>query len=152
MTAEDDNVELSHNEVTGGECAYSARGTTMPRHIAGVLDNFLAGIMAVVCVKQIPDSWIALQIPAAILVYLGYFAVFESLFCTTIGKFINGLVVLDYYGGRCSFRQTLVRTLFRLLEVNPVLLGFLPAAVSIILSRHKQRFGDKAAGTVVVFR
>ncbi len=87
-----------------------------------------------------------------VLSYLAYFLIFEALFCTTPAKFMNGLVVRDFHGGRCSFRQTLVRTLFRVLEVNPALLGFLPAAARIILFRNKQRFGDKAAGTVVVFR
>lgn len=65
---------------------------------------------------------------------------------------MNGLVVRDFSGGRSSFRQTLVRTLFRILEVTPAFLGLAPAAASIIWSRNKQRFGDKVAGTIVVFR
>ena len=130
----------------------SPQGTTMARHIAGVLDNVLAWFLSVVCAKQLPDSYIVWQLVVMVVAYLGYFLVFESVFCTTPAKFMNGLVIRDFRGGRCSIRQTLIRTLFRLLEVNPALLGFLPAAASIIWSRHKQRFGDKVAGTVVVFR
>lgn len=144
--------KLSGNGNASQAPADSPQGTTLPRHIAGVLDNLLAWFLAIVCAKQVPDTQIALQILAAVLAYLGYFLVFESLFCTTPAKFMNGLVVRDFNGGRCSFRQTLIRTLFRLLEVNPALLGFLPAAASIIWSRHKQRFGDKVARTVVVPR
>lgn len=132
--------------------ADSPHGTTVARYIAGVLDNLLAFVVSVACAKQLPDSQPALQVLAMVLSYLGYFLIFEGLFCTTPGKFINGLVVRDFHGGRCSFRQTLVRTLFRVLEVNPAFLGFLPAAARIIWSRNNQRFGDKVAGTVVVFR
>ncbi len=132
--------------------ADSPQGTTIPRHIAGLLDNMLAWFLSIVCAKQLPDSLIALQILVAVSAYLGYFLLFESLFCTTPAKYMNGLVVRNFSGGRCTFRQTLVRTLFRVLEVNPALLGFLPAAASIIWSRNKHRFGDKVARTVVVFR
>lgn len=134
------------------EPADSPQGTTMPRHIAGLLDNLLAFIVSIICAKQLPDTLPILQILVMVGSYLGYFLLFESVFCTTPGKFMNGLVVRDFNGGPCSFRQTVVRTLFRILEVNPALLGFLPAAARILWSRNKQRFGDKVAGTVVVFR
>lgn len=124
----------------------------MPRHIAGVLDNLLAWFLSIVCAKQLHDSQQGSQLLVAVFAYLGYFPLFESLFGTTPAKFMNGLVVRDFNGGRCTFRQTLIRTLFRVLEVNPALFGLLPAAASIIWSRHKQRFGDKVARTVVVFR
>lgn len=145
-------AEVRSANVRPEEPCDSPQGTTMARHIAGLLDNVLAWFLAIVCAKQLPDSYIVLQLIVAVVTYFGYFLVFESVFCTTPAKFMNGLVIRDFSGGRCSFRQTLIRTLFRLLEVNPVLLGFLPAAASIIWSRHKQRFGDKVAGTVVVFR
>jgi uncharacterized RDD family membrane protein YckC len=35
-------------------------------------------------------------------------------------------------------------------EANPILVGELPAALCVIFSRNRQRFGDKVAGTVVV--
>ena len=84
--------------------------------------------------------------------YLAYYLLFEGLFCTTPGKYFAGLTIRDFDGGRCSFRQTIVRTLFRVIEVNPILLGGIPAAASILWSRDKQRFGDKVARTVVVPR
>ncbi len=150
MEAFDKETEKVGNKKS--EPADSPQGTTMPRHIAGMLDNLIAWFLSIVCAKQLPDSNVGLQLFAAVVAYLAYFLISESLFCTTPAKFMNGLVIRDFHGGRCSFRQTLIRTLFRLLEVNPALLGFLPAAASIIWSRHKQRFGDKVAGTVVVFR
>jgi uncharacterized RDD family membrane protein YckC len=38
----------------------------------------------------------------------------------------------------------------RLVEVNPLLLGALPAGISILATERKQRIGDLQAGTVVV--
>jgi uncharacterized RDD family membrane protein YckC len=72
------------------------------------------------------------------------------LFSRTLGKFCMGLIVVQYDGRRCTWRQAIIRTLFRFVEVNPLLLGALPAAISIIGSRHRQRFGDKVARTIVV--
>jgi uncharacterized RDD family membrane protein YckC len=43
-----------------------------------------------------------------------------------------------------------VRTLFRLIEVNPILAGGLPAGIAVIATRGKQRLGDMAAGTYVL--
>lgn len=127
-------------------------GTTVPRHLAGLVDNVVAMMVSVVCAKSLPASMPLAQGVVVFAVYLCYFAVFELAFSTTPGKIMNGLVIRDFGGGRCSARQAMIRTLFRLFEVNPLFLGFLPAAARIIWSRNHQRFGDKAAGTVVVFR
>ena len=129
----------------------SPRGTTLARHIAGILDNLIACILAIVAVKLVDEENVPLQAVVAIAAYLGYYFLFESLTSRTVGKLVTGLKVMDFDGERCSLKQTVIRTLFRLLEVNPFLLGALPAAIRIIWSRNKQRFGDKVANTVVVF-
>ncbi|TWT75564.1 RDD family protein [Posidoniimonas polymericola] len=138
--------------VEGDGPAVDTFGTTVPRHLAGLVDNVVAMMLSVVCAKALPNSMPLLQGVVVFAVYLVYFAFLELVFSTTPGKLMNGLVNRDFSGGRCSARQTMIRTLFRLLEVNPLLFGFLPAAASIIWSRNHQRFGDKVAGTVVVFR
>ena len=132
--------------------ARSPVGTTMPRHFAAIVDNLFSMLAAAICAKQFPDDWYATHIVVGISVYLGYYFVFEILFSATPGKIMNGLVILDFNGARCSPRQVGIRTAFRILEVNPILLGALPAAARIIWSRDKQRFGDKVAGTIVVRR
>lgn len=132
--------------------ADSPQGTTIPRHIAAVLDNVIAMILAVVVAKQLPDDQPGLQIIAMVSAYLAYYFVCEVAFSSSPAKIVNGLVVRDFGGGRCTLRQTAIRTLMRLIEVNPILLGGLPAAGSILWSQHKQRLGDKLANTVVVRR
>jgi uncharacterized RDD family membrane protein YckC len=42
--------------------------------------------------------------------------------------------------------------LLRLVEVNPLLVGGLPAGIVAVLSPRKQRLGDMLAGTLVVYR
>jgi uncharacterized RDD family membrane protein YckC len=83
-------------------------------------------------------------------VYLSYYLLLEGLWSRTIGKFLQGLVVRKLDGSRCGWTAALIRTLSRLIEVNPLLLGGLPAGVAIITTNRKQRIGDLLAQTVVV--
>ena len=128
----------------------STGNTIMPRHIAAILDNILAMILGVVAAKSVGDDRHALQIAAFVIAYLGYYFVFEALLSRTIGKFLTGLIIVRRDGSRISVREVTIRTLFRILEVNPVLLGAIPAALSIIFSKDHQRIGDRVAGTIVV--
>ncbi len=125
----------------------SPQGTTMPRHIAGVLDMYWHGFWLSFCAKQVPDAYVVVQLImgdrglSRVLLYFRKHFLYD-----TSQVLSTGLVIRDFNGGRCSLRQTLIRTLFRLLEVNPALLGFLPAAASIVWSRHKQRFWRQICG------
>jgi uncharacterized RDD family membrane protein YckC len=132
--------------------AVSPVGTTMPRHLAAILDYVISAILGVLVAKQFPDDWLVVQAICLVTVHLVYFLVCEIIFSATPGKLLMGLKILAYNGNRCSPKQALIRILFRLIEVNPLLLGALPAAARIIATRDKQRFGDKVADTIVVFR
>lgn len=109
-------------------------------------------MLSIAAGKAGPNDNPALQLFLAVTAYLGYFFAMEWALGWTVGKLVTGLRVCNLDGGRCTWRQIAVRTVYRLLEVNPFLLGAWPAAVRIIWSRDKQRFGDWAAGTLVVFR
>ena len=127
-------------------------GTAMPRHIAAILDNLVSMILSVVLAMQLPNNWPVLQTITLIVAYLGYYFVSEVAFSSSLGKWLNGLRIENLDGNRCSIRQAAIRTVTRLLEVNPIFLGGLPAAARILWTRKKQRFGDKWAGTLVVPR
>ena len=128
----------------------STVNTVVPRYIAALLDNCIAMLLAVVAAKSISSNLPIVQSAALIAVYLGYYFVFEAMFSRTPGKLLTGLVVVDLYGEKCSLYQTAIRTLFRLLEVNPLLFGALPAAISVVFSKYHQRLGDKVARSLVV--
>lgn len=129
---------------------FSPHGVTLQRHIAGSMDCFIASILAVFAAKQVDAENIPMQAVIASFAFLGYYFLFEVATSRSIGKLLTGLKVVDFDGERCSVKQVAIRTLFRLVEVNPLLLGATPAAMRILWSRNKQRFGDKVANTVVV--
>ena len=130
--------------------AISTGPTVVPRYIAATLDNAIAMVVGVAAAKIVDDGLPAIQVGVMVVAYLAYYVAFGGAIGRTPGKLLTGLVVVAFDGARCSWRQALVRTAFRLLEVNPLLLGGLPAAVRIVWSRHHQRFGDRIADTVVV--
>ena len=130
--------------------AVSVQGTILPRYIAATLDNVFAIILGITAAKAIEGDVPVIQVPLMAGTYLGYYLLSEGLASRTPGKMLTGLVVLQFDGCRCTWRQILIRTGFRFLEVNPILLGALPAAISILRSPHRQRIGDRWAGTIVV--
>jgi uncharacterized RDD family membrane protein YckC len=79
-----------------------------------------------------------------------YYPLTEGLFGRTAGKFLMGIKVVDATGRTPEFSRILMRTWPRIFEVNPLLLGGLPAAIIVNRSRWKQRWGDVLAGTFVL--
>lgn len=130
----------------------SPHGIMGRRYIAACVDNTLSMILSLVVAKQFPDSQPVIQVIVMVLTYLAYYLVSEGLFCSSPVKYLLCLSVNHFDGGPCTFRQTVIRTLMRILEVNPILLGFIPAELAIFFSRDRQRFGDRLARTVVVRR
>lgn len=121
-----------------------------PRIFAFILDNLLATVSAFLAVALLKTDSPYLAGGALCLTYLGYFFLSEALWSRTPGKYLQGLVVVDPSGGRCGWRRSLVRTLLRVVEANPLLFGGLPAGLAILASKRNQRLGDLAAGTLVV--
>ncbi len=120
------------------------------RILASVCDNLLAPIAAVVAVSSAGVAGEVARGSVAVAVYLGYFFFCEGLLGATPGKFLFGLRVKRLSGASPSWLQIGVRTLCRLVEVNPVVVGSLPACILILATSKHQRLGDLLAGTVVV--
>lgn len=135
------------------------RGTTRPaRYGAAVIDSLLAFFSLVAVGDSLSSGLDAANVPGGDVaiglgvscVYFLYFFVFEWLLGATPGKFFTGLKVCRTDGSACGAKGALLRTLTRLIEVNPLLLGALPAALIIHRSELRQRWGDMLADTVVV--
>jgi uncharacterized RDD family membrane protein YckC len=122
------------------------------RIIAFIIDNLLACLVSFLIVGAIHSENPIVSGTTLGVAYLAYFFCFELFWSRTPGKFLQGLVVRDINGGRCSGKQILLRTAARLLEANPFLFGGIPAGIAVFASAHKQRMGDSLAGTVVVSR
>jgi uncharacterized RDD family membrane protein YckC len=119
------------------------------RFIAAWMDSAGATVLALVSAGAVPSTEVVLRGIALVAAYLGYFFVSEAAIGTSPGKLAFGLWVRRLEGGPCSIWQAAVRTLARLVEVNPLLLGAIPACVAILASANRQRIGDMMAGTVV---
>jgi uncharacterized RDD family membrane protein YckC len=81
---------------------------------------------------------------------VAYFPVLEGLTGRTLGKLVAGTVVVDELGFRPGILRATIRTAFRLVEVNPVIAGGLPAGLVAWFSVSHQRLGDMAARTFVL--
>lgn len=138
-----------------------------PRFLAVFIDNLIQGLVAVVLIgiavtimattmsQAGPNetTWmIAIVIVAiilAMLVTLGYFVFFEWIWNgQTPGKRTAGIRVVRRGGLPLTFRDVLVRNLFRLLDMLPSN-GFV-GLVSFFATSHQQRLGDLMADTVVI--
>ena len=122
------------------------------RIIAFIIDNIIACLLSLLIVGVMHSDNAILSATVLCLTYLSYFFLFELAWERTPGKFFQGLVIRDMDGGRCNAKQILLRTMARILEANPILLGGIPAGIAVSASAHKQRIGDTLAGTVVVSR
>jgi len=120
------------------------------RLLALFIDHLIAFALMMLAVAFVPESLPQMKALFFIFIYLAYFVVLEALWSRTLGKFVQGLVVRKLDGNRCDWTAALIRGFLRIFEVNPLLLGGLPAGLVIIASERKQRIGDLLAGTVVV--
>ena len=80
----------------------------------------------------------------------GYYVLLEGLLGATLGKLLVGLRIVDSAGHRPGVHRIFIRTLLRLIEVNPVAAGGLPAGLFVLYTKDRQRLGDILAGTYVL--
>jgi len=120
------------------------------RLIAVFIDHIAAFALMMLVVGLVPEDFPLVKALFFFLIYLAYFVVLEALWSRTLGKFVEGLVVRKLDGSRCDWTAATIRGVLRIIEVNPLLLGGLPAGLVIISTERKQRIGDLLAGTVVV--
>jgi uncharacterized RDD family membrane protein YckC len=120
------------------------------RLIAVFIDHLVAFALMMLAVAFVPESLPVVKGVFFFVIYLAYFVVLEALWSRTLGKFFQGLVVRKLDGSPCDWTAALIRSGLRIFEVNPLLLGGLPAGLVIIASQRKQRIGDLLAGTLVV--
>jgi uncharacterized RDD family membrane protein YckC len=120
------------------------------RMLAVAIDGSLATVLSLIAAGMVNSFGGAAVITALCSAHLAYFFVFEALWSRTPGKYLFGLRVCQVDGSRCTLRSAMLRTLLRVIEVNPILLGALPAGIMLLVTKRKQRLGDLLAGTVVI--
>lgn len=118
---------------------------------ATLVDVVVLGALAF-AVFALPEAAQTWGLAAWAVVLLLYFVLLELRFGATPGKLVARVRVVGADGRRPTLRQTFLRTLLRLLEVNPFLMGGIPAGIVVLASKKRQRLGDMAAGTFVLRR
>jgi uncharacterized RDD family membrane protein YckC len=120
------------------------------RRWAASMTDLLLLALALLLVVALPNE---LQPWALALWALGvgaYYLVLEWRCGATVGKILFKLRVIGAGGGSPTFQQATIRTLTRLIEVNPLLIGGIPAGIVVLCSKKRQRLGDMAAQTFVL--
>ena len=91
---------------------------------------------------------LALMIAVAFIVYWGYFVFFEMIMNgQSPGKRSQKIRVVKDGGGAITFTDVAVRNLLRVVDAQGV---YAVGGICMFWTRKAQRFGDLAAGTVVV--
>jgi uncharacterized RDD family membrane protein YckC len=81
-------------------------------------------------------------------IWHGYFVFFEHMYQKTPGKKALGLFVVSADGNVLSFKQCVLREIFR---CYVDMLFVFPAIISVFCTQKKQRVGDLASNTLVLF-
>jgi uncharacterized RDD family membrane protein YckC len=123
---------------------------TKRRVFAMGVDNLLALFLGALCGAHAPVVSPEAKGTVSVVIYLGYYFLQEGALGATLGKLLFGLRVLRLDGTRAAWREAGLRTLLRVLEVNPLVFGVLPGGLIVAFSKRKQRLGDMLARTVVV--
>jgi uncharacterized RDD family membrane protein YckC len=126
-------------------------GSVLVRRWAGAWVDFI--VLALVLV--IPDWVLGNDLYQQTLyvwlpLFILYFPLTEGLTGRSLGKVVTGTRVVTADGRHPGLWKAAIRTVLRLVEVNPFVFGGLPAGVAVITSNHRQRLGDMAADTYVV--
>jgi uncharacterized RDD family membrane protein YckC len=119
------------------------------RWAATIIDFLLIALTtgaAAYLFKEVPQ----LLVLAPLLIAICYYLLLEGLTGYTAGKFALRIQAVNANGQPPGFVKGLIRTLLRLVDTNPVLFGGLPAGISVLATRKKQRIGDMVANTYVV--
>lgn len=114
-----------------------------------VLMAWLLSTLALLLAVVSADWARALPVLILFLVKMLYGMVLEGFWRgQTLGKYVLGLRVVDDQGLSLRPSQVVVRNILRLVDSLPIF--YLVGGISMVLTRHCQRLGDLAAGTVVV--
>jgi uncharacterized RDD family membrane protein YckC len=135
---------------TATELQRSGNSAISRRWQATLIDFVFLYVFLIIGLGMMSPLSDQVKIGVSVLVISSYYLLLEGFTGFTVGKLLSGIRVVNSRGDKPSFLQGFVRTALRLLEVNPLILGGLPAVIAATMSSKGQRLGDMLAGTYVV--
>lgn len=125
------------------------------RALAKALDLVVLAVLAYVIlfliagvVAFLPQAQVVAAIVSATTLLVGYPVLLETIGGKTVGKYALGLRVVTTDGAPIRFRHAAIRGLLGIAELFATLGAI--AVLSALCTRNVQRFGDLAAGTLVI--
>jgi len=137
-------------ENVGRRLARKSDGVLMRRWGGAWIDFIAVGVIAFAAMVALAQQPALISLVVALVLALAYFTVTEGVWGRSLGKLVTGTIVVDASGRPPGMPRALIRTLLRLIEVNPFLLGGVPAGICVWMTKDQQRIGDLLAGTYVV--
>lgn len=89
-------------------------------------------------------------LPVLIVIAVAYFPLAEGLTGRSLGKLVTKTIVVNEQGRNPGIWKGILRTIPRLIEINPLLFGGIPGGIAILVTKKKQRLGDMLAKTYVL--
>lgn len=124
----------------------------LARGLAIMIDEsiaWLASIAIALVVGALGDAGVGVYLVVYFLIEWFYPVLFEVLrHGQTPGKAVMGLRVVSDDATPIGWSDSLVRNLLRVVDFLPI--GYLAGVVCVVTTRHFQRLGDLAAGSLVV--
>jgi uncharacterized RDD family membrane protein YckC len=102
--------------------------------LAGLVIGLAAGLLAIPQFAALPGAY---AVALLAIVVLLYFVITEGFWGRSLGKLLTGLKIVDKNGRSPGIGRALLRTLLRLFEVNPLLIGGIPAAIAVMCTKRK---------------
>lgn len=145
-----ENSEHEYEPFRAGSVAFTYGSSIFFRRWAATwIDMIILMMSSAIISVSIYQESIAVSI-LPLLFLLSYYLLLEGLTGFTVGKYLLRIQVVKDDGRPPGFGKSILRTAMRLIETNPFLLGMLPAGLTVLLSKHKQRLGDKVVDTYVL--
>lgn len=119
------------------------------RWVATILDLIVWVLLIFSMPRLIENKFI--QNWSIFIIFLCYYILLEGLTGYTFGKFIMRIRVVKKDFADPGIVKAFIRTLLRIIEVNPILLGGVPAGISALITKDKKRIGDILANTYVLY-
>lgn len=151
---------INYNKILHNESevpSFNYRGIILRRWAATVIDAiillgmfFMPSALDRFAKGSINNSIITCIVLLSFISIISYYLILEALTGYTVGKFILRIRVIDYKCCPPGFKKGFIRSLLRIFEINPILLGGVIAFIATACSKHHQRIGDKVAETLVV--
>jgi uncharacterized RDD family membrane protein YckC len=122
------------------------------RWIGTMLDTLVLGTVGFILILVGNDSLKYVWMIIWIIVASCYYIILEGFWGMTVGKLAVKIRVVNKRGKPPGVFKAAIRTIFRVIEVNPLLFGGLPAGVVVFATKNRRRLGDLVAGTYVFYK